>query len=97
MMAQSGEELKLVGGLEFSSGYKNSRYLGNRKAVKIQNPFMLKIFIRRDKAKFVWFPLAQRSCRISCKVRERLFDRRAISTWIGNHTAVDADKMHWGP
>ena len=38
----------------------------------------LKLFIRRDKAKFVWFPLARRSRRISCKVRTRLFDHQAI-------------------
>ena len=37
MMAESGEELKLVGGLEVFNDYENSRHLGNKKAVKVSN------------------------------------------------------------
>ena len=37
MITKSGEELKLVGGLQVFNCYVNSEYLGNRKAVEVQN------------------------------------------------------------
>ena len=37
MMPESGEELKLAGGLEVFQGYENSEHLGKVKAVKVQN------------------------------------------------------------
>ena len=37
MMTESGEELKLGGGLEVFNGYENSEHLGKRKAVKVPN------------------------------------------------------------
>ena len=39
MITQSGEELKLFGGLKVFNCYVNSEYLGNRKAVKVLNHF----------------------------------------------------------
>ena len=35
MITQSGEELKLVGGLEVFNSYENSDHLGQVKAVKV--------------------------------------------------------------
>jgi hypothetical protein len=35
MMTESGEELKLVGGLEVFNDDENSRHLGNKKVVKV--------------------------------------------------------------
>ena len=35
MMTESGEELKLVGGLEVFNGYEISDYLGKVKVVKV--------------------------------------------------------------
>ena len=37
MMTESGEELKLVGGLEVFNSYENSDHLGKEKAVKVAN------------------------------------------------------------
>jgi len=39
MITQSGEELKLGGGLEVFNDNENSRHLGNTKAVKVANHF----------------------------------------------------------
>ena len=35
LMTESGEELKLVGGLEVFNDYENSRHLGKVKAAKV--------------------------------------------------------------
>ena len=37
MMPESGEELKLGGGLEVFNDYENSRHLGKVKAAKVTN------------------------------------------------------------
>ena len=37
MVLESGENLKLVDGLEVFNDHENSRYLGNTKAVKVSN------------------------------------------------------------
>ena len=44
MMPESGEELKLGGGLEVFNDCKNSRHLGNTKAVKVAKQVINRLY-----------------------------------------------------